>query len=254
MIRRLNYTGRLRIRRKDVRVSLKEGNGAISFDADLSGLADYELPSDASVFVEAYRQTVWMRFSFGRVDAISPPADRILSEFDTPEGILFRVKVTPNGEIHKLIAEADRIPLVKTEQDEANKTPLLPVRPQKLGDEVFRVDFSGTRPLLLINSELGDWRSIAKSPAFAAFAYPAILREILVRVLVVDEHDDDANPDDWRSQWVRFSKLFCGLGDLPAPGATDDRFYWIDTAIAAFAKRKQIKERFMDFWKREAAQ
>jgi hypothetical protein len=249
MIRRLNYTGKLRIRRNDVRVSLKETDGVISFDADLSGLAEYELPSDASVFVEAYRQTAWMRFPFGRVDAINPPADRTLSEFDTPEGILFRVKVTPNGEIHKLIAEADRIPLVKTEQDDANKTPLLPVKPQKLGDEVFRVDFSGTKPLLLINSELGDWRSIAKSPAFAAFAYPAILREILVRVLVVDEHDDDANLDDWRSQWVCFSKLFCGLGDLSAPEAIDDRFYWIDSAIAAFAKRKQTKEQFMNFWK-----
>jgi len=253
MIRRLNYTGRLRIQRKDVRVLLKENEGALSFDANLNGLADYDLPPDASVFVEAYRQTVWMRFPFGRVDAINPPADRKLSEFDTPEDILFRVKITANGDAHKLIAEADRIPLVKLGEKEGERTPLLPVKPQKLGDEIFRVDYEH-HPKLLINSELGDWRSIAKSPSFVAIAYPTVLREILVRVLIVDKHDDDANTDDWRSLWVRFAKLSTGLGDLPDQKDIDERFIWIDSAVAAFSSRMQTKERFSEFWKKEAAQ
>lgn len=254
MIRRLNYTGRLRIRRKDVRIALKKNDGTFSFDANLDALTTYELPPDAMVFVEAYRQTTWMRFPFGKVDAINAPSNRALSEFDTPEGILFRVKVTANGDAHTLLAEADRVPLVKQEQDEANRTPLLPVKGQKLGDEVFRVDFSGVRPLLLINSELGDWHSIAKSQAFASLASPAILREILTRVLIVDGHDDDASPDDWHSQWVRFANLSAGLGELPRRDAQDERFDWIDSAVAAFAKRMQMKDRFIKFWKKEAAQ
>ena len=181
MIRRFNYTHRIRIRRKDVRITLEEDNGKFSFDADLSALAGYELPPESLVFVEAYRQTNWMRFDFGQVGAIAPQKNRALSQFDSPEGLLFRVKVTPKGDIHTLLAEADRIPLMRPDEAEGERIPLLPVKPQKLGEEIYRVDFSGDRPLLLINSEAGNYTDIGRSPAFVSLVYPAVLREILTR-------------------------------------------------------------------------
>ena len=70
MIRRFNYTDRLRIRRSDVRIVLRDENGKLEFDADLRALADYDLPPDSLVFIEAYRQTNWMRFPFGQLGAI----------------------------------------------------------------------------------------------------------------------------------------------------------------------------------------
>ena len=94
MIRRFNYTNRIRILRKDVPIKLREEDGKIFFDADLSALKEYDLPLESFVFVEAYRQTNWMRFKFGQVGAITPEKNRHLSQFETPEGILFRVKVT----------------------------------------------------------------------------------------------------------------------------------------------------------------
>ena len=100
MIRRFNYTDRLRIRRSDVRIVLREEDGKLEFDADLRALADYDLPPDSLVFIEAYRQTNWMRFPFGQLGAILPGANRVLSQFDSPDGIQFRVKVTPNGDTH----------------------------------------------------------------------------------------------------------------------------------------------------------
>src|SRR5258708_5063469 len=106
MIRRFNYTDRLRIRRSDIRIVLREKDGQLEFDADLRSLAEYDLPPDSFVFVEAYRQTNWMRFDFGQLGAISPDANRVLSQFDSADGILFRVKVTPNGDTHTLLAEA----------------------------------------------------------------------------------------------------------------------------------------------------
>ena len=96
--------------------------------------------------------------------------------------------------------------------------------------------------------------AMCEYPIKKEFAYPAVLREILIRVLIVDKHDDDANPDDWRSLWVRFAKLSTGLGDLPDSKDIDERFIWIDSAVAAFAKRMQTKERFGEFWKKEDAQ
>jgi hypothetical protein len=248
MIRRFNYTNRVRIRRRDARITLHEKDGQFYFDADLR-LSSYVLPPESLVFVEAYRQTSWMRFDFGRVGALQTPPDRSLTEFDSPDGILFRVKVTPAGDTHTLLAEADRIPLAKPDEKDAAKQPLLPVKPQKLGDEVFRLDFSEDRPLLLINSDLGDYRAIGMHPAFAALVYPSVFREVLVRVLVVDKHDDDAAPDDWRSQWVRFATLLPGLGELPEPDDVDSRYDWIDKVVAAFAKKIQGRLKFEGFWK-----
>ena len=78
-VRRLNYTGRKRIRQTDVRFVIHEdGSGSATFDGDLSGLGNCDLPADARVYVETYRQTSWMRFDFGTIEAISPPEDRRL--------------------------------------------------------------------------------------------------------------------------------------------------------------------------------
>jgi hypothetical protein len=251
MIRRFNYTDRIRILRKDVRITLREENGTFAFDADLSALAEYELPPDSFVFVEAYRQANWMRFNFGQVGAITPDKNRDLSQFETPEGLKFRVKVSPNGDIHTLLAEADHIPLARPEQNEGERTPLLPVKPEKLGDEIYRLDFTDDRPLLLINSDAGNYAAIGRSPAFMSLVYPGVFREILNRVLLIDEHDDDANSDDWKSQWVKFASLHPGLGELPGPEDTDGRTDWIDKAVSAFAKQLQARAKFAEFWKDE---
>jgi hypothetical protein len=251
MIRRFNFTDRIRIRRKDIRITLREEKGKFAFDADLSALVDYELPPESFVFVEAYRQTNWMRFDFGQVGAITPTADRYLSQFDSPDGIKFRVKVTPDGDIHTLLAEADAIQLARPDQQEGERTPLLPVKPQKLGDEIYRLDFSGQdgRPLLLINSDAGNYADIGRSPAFVSLVYPSVLREILIRVLLIEKHDDDANPNDWQSQWVRFASLHAGLGDLPPTDDVDERGQWIEKAVSAFAKQLQARAKFAEFWK-----
>jgi len=251
MIRRFNYTNRLRIRRKDVRIKVRDEGGQLAFDADLSALADYELPPESLVFVEAYRQASWMRFGFGQAGAITPAKNRLLTQFDSPEGIKFRVKVTPQGDVHTLLAEADAIPLAKPEQKDGERTPLLPVKPQKLGDEIYRLDFSGQdgRPLLLINTEAGNYADIGRAPAFVSLVYPAVFREILIRVLLVDKHDDDANPHDWRSQWLRFASLHPGLGELPEPDEADERGQWIEKAVAAFSKQLQVRAKFAEYWK-----
>ena len=249
MIRRFNYTDRIRIERKDVRITLREENGKFSFDADLSALAEYELPPESLVFVEAYRQTNWMRFDFGQVGAITPAKKRDLSQFESPDGLLFRVKVTPNGDVHTLLAEADRIPLARPELSEGDRKPLLPVKPQKLGDEIYRLDFSDDRPLLLINSEAGNYADIGHSPAFMSLVYPGVFREILNRVLLIEKHDDDANLEDWKSQWIKFASLHPGLGELPGPDDMDGRTDWIDKAVSAFAKQIQARAKFEEFWK-----
>lgn len=246
MIRRYNYTGRKAIDRSDTNVRIEEH--PLRFHAALA-LGDYGLPADAKVFVEAYRQTNWMRFDFGTVGTVQPPGDLRLSEFDTREGLLFRVRVTatanPEG---RLVAEADQIsPVHIQETGDETREPLLPIKPADLGDEVFRVDFTD-RPILLINSQFGDWRALARSPFFVSMALPQALREILTRVLHVEEYFETDDPSNWRARWLKFATTLPASSEPPAEEEEDRFDDWINDAVAAFARMHGIKNRFNIFW------
>jgi hypothetical protein len=253
MIRRLNYTGRKRILREHAQIVLRESKDTPgSFVATLQ-LGDYDLPSDALVFVEAYRQSSWMRFEFGSVGAITEPANRALTEFDSTEAILFRVRVTSTDSPRaRLLAEADRIPLRRLEEKPGERVPLLPVQPADIGEEIARVEFDDAHgTTLLINRAVGDWRDVALSPAFYSLVYSQALREILTRILRVEGHSDSETPDNWRSQWLRFAKLLPGVTEPPEQEESDRFDDWIDQAVQAFARRHGVLARFTEFWRGE---
>lgn len=248
MIRRYNYTGRKKLNRADVQVFIDDD--PLRFQVALK-LDEYELPNDAKVFVEAYRQTSWMRFDFGTIATTHAPGDCRLAEFETREGVLFRVKVTaaaaPEG---KLLAEADQIPPIhQAEAAEEVPEPLLPIKPEDLGEEVFRVDYEGERPILKVNKRFGDWRALVRSPAFVCFALPQVLREILTRVLWVEQYYDTEEETDWQARWLRFASLIPGSSEPPESKDEKDRFDdWINDAVSAFARMHGMKNRFNLFW------
>jgi len=257
MIRRFNYTGRKRIRREHVDIAVREaGEGPPTFDAVLQ-LDGYHLPSEALVFVEAYRSPLWMRFEFGSVGAMRMPVDRRLTDFDSSEGLLFRVKVTsPDEHRRMLLAQADEIPLRRPEIKPGKNISLLPVVPADLADEVARLDFGPTfedRPKLHVNRRLGDWRALARSPAFAAMVYPQAMREILTRVLWIEEHYEIEPADDWRAQWLRFAILLPGVGAPPQKDESDIFDDWIRNAVESFARRQRLADAFQEAGHREGA-
>jgi hypothetical protein len=252
-VRRLNYTGRKRINREDARITLQDsGAPPATFDATLR-LAGYGLPPGADVYVEAYRQTTWMRFAFGTVGNVAPPGDRRLAQFDDTEALLFRVRVSsPDDRRGVLLAEADRIRPCRPEEKITRRVPLLPVRPDRdLGSQVFRVDFSDS-PILLINAAARDWRGVSRDPAFVSLVFPAVFWEILMRVMCVDKVLDDDDLHDWRCRWVRFAKTLAGVPDMP--GETEDQdavIDWIEEVVSSFCRRCKMMDRFKEYWSKE---
>lgn len=254
MQRRFNYTERVRIFQADVTISLRDEGGVATFDAVLD-LDAYELDSDSLVFVEAYRQTAWMRFPWGSVGRLNPATDRRLLEFDSPENILFRVKVTSAGsdsdEPGLLLAEADRIPLANSEDGQQNLDPLLPVVPADLEDQIWQVDFSD-RPRLLINRNLGNYREIGAHKAFVALVYPPVIREILIHILIVEEHRDFDDPDDVLSKWLRFAVEVLKVREPPAMDVgKDETLDWVGEAVSAFSRKNGFIKGFSEFWEME---
>jgi hypothetical protein len=251
-ISRLNYSGRKRISRQDVLILLHEPPGSpLSFEAQLK-LGGYNLPDDALLFVEAYRQTQWMRFPFGTVNAVVPPVDRRLTEFESEDGILFRVRVTSQaGRQGLLLAEADKVPVRRPEDVEENRLPLFPVQPADLGSQTWRVDFSSD-PVLLINKAVGDWRAVAVSPVFRSLVCPAALREVITRILFLEDYPDLEDRDDWKTRWLLFAGSVPGAGEPPADGETDSFEDWIETAVEAFCRQQRFFDHFLAFWKGES--
>lgn len=248
-VRTLNYTNRKRIRREDARITIREEKNGSVFDADLR-LADYDLPGEARIFVEVYRQTQYMRFDFGQLGATHIPEDRRLTDFDSAEGVLFRVKVVTSADPHGLLlAEADQIkPKNSTDEDE-NRIPLLPVVPdENLNDEIWRLEFDDEQTLLKINSRLDYWRAVARDPVFVSLVYSPVLRSVLWRILLQEKHRDTEDVDDWRSRWLRFAVNLPGMSDPPGEEDEARLVDWIDNAVSAFCRRHNIRATYERYW------
>jgi hypothetical protein len=237
-IRRLNFTKRRRIARDDVDIVVHEDTSPPNFDVQLK-LASYGFPSDARVFVEAYRQTTLLRFDFGTTGATSQPADMSLAAFESAAAIRFRVRVTSASDQQGLlIGLADKIPGRNPEDKPDKRHPLLPSRPDDLGEELWRVEFGSDTTYLVINNQLPDWKETARDPWFRAAVFPAAMRRILERILLVEKHTD-TDDEDWRSRWLQFASSLPGSG--PVPRDSDEYNDWVEDATAAFARRARLR-------------
>ena len=243
MKRTFNYTGRRKIERKDISVVLREDRGTWVFEADLR-LADYRFPRNAEVWVEAHRQNLWMQFPWGTVSAIRPHLNRRLTEFDVPDGILFRVRVVqpPGAEHHKLLGEADGIPFVKVGEATAQRRPLLEPVPDALDQLLWKLDMDSDPPRLLVNRDaLPTWKEMARSPYFIALVYPEVLRYLLTCTLIDSQWAEDEDDSGWEADWIRFARSLGGLSSPPRADDRDGRQAWIEEAVATFARRHQLK-------------
>jgi hypothetical protein len=243
MKRTFNYTGRQKIVRKDVSITLRQTSDAWCFDADLK-LADYRFPRAAEVWLEAYRQNLWMQWPWGTVSALRPPIDRKLTEFDVPDGMLFRVRVVqpPGQEHHKLLGEADGLPFVKAgEADQRRRHLLVPI-PETLDQQLWKLNFDSDPPSLLVNRDAKpSWKEMARSPQFIALVYPEVFRRLLTRVLVDENWTEDDDESGWQADWMKFARNLGGLGPVPPSDLHQDREDWIEEAVAAFCRRLELR-------------
>jgi hypothetical protein len=245
MIRKFNYTGRKKIRRSDVRIDLlRDDDGRRCFNIHLS-LADLELPQSAQVYVEAYHRSGYQRFDFGTVSRLRIPPDRTLSSISAAVTPLFRVKVVDKTGTHgRILAAVDKIRPASEDNQPADSRSLLFVEYDDLGNTVWQLDLDGDWPVLRLNRTIDEISLIASSDnRFLSLVYPEVLRQILTRILIVDEHTDPDCDDDWPSLWL---KLAAGLPGMSAPyqNSRAGRRAWIENAVEAFCANFKLLDKF----------
>ena len=244
---RLNFTGRRRISQSHVGITVTGIGGIETFIAEMQ-LQSYKLPATAAVIVEAYRQLELVRFDFGTAGDLTPPANCRLSEFGTVAALRFRVKVVSTDAPHgRLLAVADRIVPRNVQQQSLTRVPLLAVKAQDLGREVWRLDFTD-EPLLLVNPRVVPKKQLVQSVEFQSLVLPEILRSILNRILLVEQIRTVDDSDDWTTRWLRFAESMPGVGTLPEESDPESDVDWIDAAISSFCRWRNVDKQFAGFW------
>lgn len=237
-IRRFNYTARHRIDRGAIRLMLAEAD-----ERPARLLVSVELPPGlprgARIHVEAHQRTTRMRFDFGTVERPGfPEGFAVLTEFDDPAAVQFAVKVTAShgDEVGLLLADRDGMKIDAADADEDRES-LLPVAPADIGEDVWQVGFESAGPMLLFNRNLTDWRSFAAEHRVSCLVYPAVMRQVLTQILIIEDWVDLEDKDDWRTKWLIFAHSFDGVTDLPEAPSLADKQAWIDDAVTAFSAR-----------------
>lgn len=244
MIRKINFTGRKKIRRTNVRVDIlrdAEGRRFFNLHADLS---DLRLPSNARIYAEAYHRTAYQRYDFGTLSSRRNPADRRLSRFSDSAIPLFRVKVVDRTSAHgRILAALDKIRPESVDNEPAGSHSLLFVEYDDLGNKIWQLDLDGDWPVLKLNQKVDEISLVASSDQrFFALVYPEVFRQILTRIVIEDEHTDPDCDDDWPSLWLKLARCLPGMGVPPVSKIEQES--WIVNATEAFSAKFDVLAKF----------
>lgn len=251
MIRRLNYTGRIKLQRNRIDVALLKDSEGPYFQAsiDLKGL---KLPPNAKVYVEPNFKGFYQRFSFGTVEQLSAPKDTRLNELPDSDIVYFDVSVV--DEQYKtglLLAKAKGI-VASTNGIPNDRIPLLYVNPVDLKNQFWRLTFDSSddgRPILEINKNIPDIFEMARNDIkFISLVYPAVFRGVLIKL--IEDGDFDFEEDSWMSQWVKFLKTVLGIKILPeidgdSDTITSEQEAWVEECVNEYCKKLRLFEKFI---------
>jgi hypothetical protein len=245
MIRKFNYTGRKKIRRSDVRIDLlRDDDNRRFFNIGLH-LADLELPETARVYVEAYHRSGYQRYDFGTAGMLRIPADRTLGSISASAMPLFRVKVVDKTSTQgRILASVDKIRPASEDSQPVDSRSLLFVEYDDLGNTIWQLDLDGDWPVLKLNHTVDEISLIASSDnRFLSLVYPEVLRQILTRILIVDEHTDPDCDDDWPSLWLKLASSLPGMS-VPFQSSKAGHQAWIENAVEAFCANFSLLDKF----------
>jgi hypothetical protein len=235
MKRHLNSTGRIKIKADQIAIRLVENEAIPSrFDANLSGLTTLGLDEDARVVVEAFAKTSSMRFDFGTIGAMQPPADTTLSEIDRGAGVLFRIKVIDAHQVvGRLLAASSTVRPRDESDEEEDRRALLPLREVDLGEKIWELELSD-KPSLLVNRAFPEIaQRLAFDPLLQGAIFPVVLRDVLREILVGSASEDE----EWVVDWITFASGL--LGDPVSTDVSEEEADELITRIVDAFNRQQ---------------
>lgn len=246
--RQFNYTARVKIPKQLVKMRMFDMPSAPPrIVVDDFGIGQLSVPHEtqgwlgARVVLEANRHTT---SSFSRIDAgavadivgrAGPVYSGTLEAFDTPENIVFTVKVVC-AQSGRLLAEAKNL---RIDEEQAQRHELLKVQEHDLGEEPWRLKWEdGIGPLILVNKRLiGDRDNFLTRDAYMQGAIlPTVTRMVLMRLLM----DPDQQQQPYGKEWLNYAAEYA---PSEPPRADDGQLdwmeaeRWVDEVTMGFSER-----------------
>lgn len=247
-----NYTGRKRLDNSTFQIEIheqKKGDSKLKVNLFKENITD--IAKGAVTWIEAYLGSKMMRFCLGNWDETDEHTFT-LSDFDVAEHLLFRIKIVDESDAkHPIKGWRDRISPVVYDVNGRQKKSVLPVKPVDLGDIAWRLDWEDSkRPILFVNSRINDARnveSIVKNdPDFSALVFPEVIREVLNRLLLVENADEDDE-----NEWITFA---CNLVGAPFEREEGDDYKneelvnkWVENVAQKFGQKTELISRYKRF-------
>lgn len=250
MIRRFNYTGRVKIPRSSADISLFKDREGKYFRAKIS-FEGLSFPPDAKVYIEANYKGVYQRFAYGTVAHQTEPESTRLSELPDTELAYFDISVVDETGTTGLLLGKARGIAVSTDGLPNDRTPLLPVNPVDLKNQFWKLSFDSSddgRPILEINKNIPDVFEKARSDiSFISLVYPSAFRGVLTKLL--EQEDFDMEDGSWVTDWLKFITQVLGKKNLPETNTenatiTPEQEAWIDDCVNEYCKRFQLFEKY----------
>jgi hypothetical protein len=246
MIRKFNYTGRRKLKRQRIDISVIDERPYKSFTAtlDLKGLG---LSDDAKVYIEPYHKSSFMRFPFGTVAIPQTPKSTILTDIPSTSIILFRVKVVDETtKLGRIIRVADKIK-PKNLEESGNRMSILHIDWDKdLDQQIFRVTFpDNDYPRLEINKRIENAKELVKSDqVFRSLVFPVAVRMVAERIAMGGFEEED---DSWQSTWLKFIKGVLHVNvevEFDDDSNEEEINYWVEEIVSAFCRKNKFRTKF----------
>lgn len=248
MIRKFNYTGRRKLNRQRIDISVVDDRPYKSFTATLN-LEGLGLSDDAKVYVEPYYKSSFMRFSFGTVANQQLPENTILSDIPATSIIRFRIKVVDETKrLGRIIRVADKIKPKNPEADSGNRMSILHIDWDKdLDQQIFRVAFpDNDYPRLEINKKIENAKELVKTDQiFRSLVFPVAVR-LVAEKIANTRNDFEEGDSSWQSTWLKFIKEILHVSiDVEFEDDNDDEInHWVEEVVSAFCRKNKFRKSF----------
>ncbi|MBV8391062.1 MAG: hypothetical protein JO080_14750 [Mucilaginibacter sp.] len=240
MIRKFNYTGRVKIPEKFAKIKIFENGNSSYFNAYLD-IQNLNFPESAKVFVEPYFNANFLRFDYGTIGHLQPPAKTFLNDLPNIDQLRFRVKVIDaSDELHKIIGIADNI-YPEGLLNDGNRKSILPVLFDDIGNQIWKVDIRNDGPVLIMNNEEnypGIRNHIKSNPYFLGLIYPIAIRFILDKII----QDDLFDSEEWSLHWLTFTREVLGVYPTPSDANDPSIDTWVEDVVNSYCVKFKLLE------------
>lgn len=214
MIKRFNFTGRVKIKQKDVEISVNGLNtSSITFSCSLD-LEDYNFQRGAEIFIDVYRGVyVRKRYSLGTIGSSVELIDQSLPEFGMMPSLNFQAFVVDTRPGYKKILGRSSSIFFPSGEIGDNRSALLPVGYDQEMKQIWRTDFENENPMLLLNPGVsGIMNELKHDSDFRHLVIPSVFKEVLLRLFVLNSLVDE-DTEELQEKWASFIRDLGSCGE-----------------------------------------